>query len=213
MSGRARGRWRPLRKRRSSRLVVRTRSGVEVRKARLNVPSPKSTTRLNNPSRRTGARLPSGLMRLDEELHRLGWATSPRYGDALPSLLVYCAQTPHFGETVTVREGARPGEWWYVASGGERLAAYPNAALAAAKVTSTLLPWVNAALGHPPSPEQPLTIFELRRRLPDVPCWWGNRTREWWAMVGKGDDFRLVHAATVDELAQAIADARRRRGP
>ncbi|RFU36831.1 hypothetical protein DZF91_36080 [Actinomadura logoneensis] len=179
--------------------MTRTQTGVEVRKAQLNDAAPRSQ-----------ARLPSGLVRLDEELRRLGWATSPRFGDSLPSLLVYCAQTPHFGETVTVRPGTRPGQWWYVASGGERLADYPDAALAAARLTSTLLPWVRAALGHPPSPSQPLTIFELRRRLPDVPCWWGHRTREWWAMVGEGDDFRLVHAATVDDLARAIATAQQR---
>ncbi|MEV4253791.1 hypothetical protein AB0J52_11555 [Spirillospora sp. NPDC049652] len=200
MSDQGRGRWRPFRKERPSRPVPRPQNSVEARKARPEVPPPNGE-----------ARLPSGLMRLDEELRRLGWATSPRFGDTLPSLLVYCAQTPNFGETVTVQPGTRPGQWWYVASGGERLADYPNAALAAAKLTSTLLPWVRAALGQPPSPSQPLTIFELRRRLPDVPCWWGHRTREWWAMVGKGDDFRLVHAATVDELARAIAAAQQRR--
>ncbi|WP_344592257.1 hypothetical protein [Actinomadura vinacea] len=52
-----------------------------------------------------------------------------------------------------------------------------------------------------------MTVFELRRRLPGIHCWWGIWTGEWWALVPAPRGHRLVHAATVDGLAREITTA------
>ncbi|MFI0353144.1 hypothetical protein [Actinomadura sp. 9N407] len=70
-----------------------------------------------------------------------------------------------------------------------------------------LPPPSNAPREYRSAPSQPLTIAELRHRLPGVLCWWGVWTHEWWALVQTSGDYRLVNATTVDGLARAITTA------
>lgn len=51
----------------------------------------------------------------------------------------------------------------------------------------------------------PVTV--LRRRFPGLACWYGLRTRSWWAMVRVSQGWRLVEAMDADELTRAILTA------
>ncbi|WP_067824981.1 hypothetical protein [Actinomadura kijaniata] len=137
---------------------------------------------------------------LGHELERAGWSVRLLPG---PVLRVFSPAVPILGETVTLEEGAVPGRWWYRSSTGRLLGA--DAVTAAARVGDLLGPLVAGALARR-SPEREMSVAELRRRFPGVPCWWGAHTRQWWALTAAPP--RLVCAATVDGLARALADVR-----
>jgi hypothetical protein len=55
----------------------------------------------------------------------------------------------------------------------------------------------------PPLPcdEETGALGLLMARFPDVPIWFGNATRHWWAL----EDDRLIEAVTPEELERVLA--------
>jgi hypothetical protein len=55
----------------------------------------------------------------------------------------------------------------------------------------------------PPLPcyEETDALGLLMARFPDVPIWFGNATRRWWAL----EDDRLIEAVTPEELERVLA--------
>ncbi|MEU5877071.1 hypothetical protein [Spirillospora sp. NPDC047279] len=85
------------------------------------------------------------LNALRRVLHKRGWATRRRYEASPPLLLVFSAQAPHIGESVTVVR--TPHEPWFLACSGVYLAPCADSEQAAEEVGLLLTPWVAAALG------------------------------------------------------------------
>jgi hypothetical protein len=53
----------------------------------------------------------------------------------------------------------------------------------------------------------PMAVAILRHRFPGVPLWFGEATGSWWALLRVSWGWRLVEAADVEELTQAIIQA------
>ncbi|WP_344265013.1 hypothetical protein [Actinomadura napierensis] len=107
---------------------------------------------------------------------------------------------------------------------GEDLAPHTKPSQAAEKIARILVPYVTAIQAarthhqHPRSGLRPpmrldhaAIITELQQRFPDVVCWWGAYTGEWWALLPGGTRWRLVSASDPGDLVQIIAEARSRR--
>ncbi|MBC6464020.1 hypothetical protein [Actinomadura alba] len=65
-------------------------------------------------------------------------------------------------------------------------------------------------VGRPPEVVRAEILAELRRRFPEVPCWWGPYTCRWWAMVSWHGRPRLVEALNLEELLPLIIATRTR---
>lgn len=63
--------------------------------------------------------------------------------------------------------------------------------------------WVCAPNGR----DRP-SAARIEREFAGVVVWYGRATGAWWAMVGLGDDARLVEAVSPQELREAIMRAR-----
>jgi hypothetical protein len=167
------------------------------------------------------------LDRLAQEVIREGWKAVPRYDAPYPLLRVFDPAAPEFGESVTLVPGTASGIWWYRSSTGEDLAPHTRPALAAERITRILIPYVTAALAAQthrretdrrqrpvprPHPDQPhaTTIADLQERS-GVICWWGAYTREWWALIPGGTQWKIVNAPGPEALIEAVFRARGRR--
>ncbi|MEU8802884.1 hypothetical protein [Spirillospora sp. NPDC048819] len=53
-----------------------------------------------------------------------------------------------------------------------------------------------------------MTIAELQERFNGVVCWWGISTKEWWALIPGGTQWKIVNAPDPDDLIQAVLKAR-----
>lgn len=99
-----------------------------------------------------------------------------------------------------------------------------QAARAAERITRILIPFVTAALAAqthqrqtnetglptPPSDPDPIrarTITDLHARF-GVISWWGTHTKEWWALLPAGTQWRLLNAPTPDALTEVILHVR-----
>ncbi|MDL4816274.1 hypothetical protein [Actinomadura opuntiae] len=166
------------------------------------------------------------LDRLARELVREGWTAIPIYKGQQPVLHVFDKDVPHLGESVALV--AEADTWWYRSSLGENLAPHTKPFQAAEKIARILVPYVTAIQAartqqrrlaqaprsglHPPMrPEHAAIITDLQRRFPDVVCWWGAHTGEWWALLPGGTRWRLASASDPAGLVQIIAEARPRR--
>ncbi|SFQ34465.1 hypothetical protein SAMN04489713_1285 [Actinomadura madurae] len=164
------------------------------------------------------------LDQLAHEIIRQGWKAVPRYDGPHPLLRVFDPAVPDFGESITLVPGTTPDVWWYRSSTGENLAPHTKPARAAERITRILLPFVTAALAArthqrqtsetglptPPSAPDPIrarTIAELHARF-GVISWWGTHTKEWWALLPSGTQWRLLNAPTPAALTEAILHAR-----
>jgi hypothetical protein len=160
------------------------------------------------------------LDRLAQEVIREGWKAVPRYDGPHPLLRVFDPAVPDFGESITLVPGTTRDVWWYRSSTGEDLAPHTKPIRAAERITRILIPFVTAALAArthqqgtsgtalptpppDPDPSRARTIAELHARF-GVISWWGTHTKEWWALIPGGTQWRLVNAPTPDTLTQAI---------
>ncbi|MDL4777590.1 hypothetical protein [Actinomadura xylanilytica] len=55
-----------------------------------------------------------------------------------------------------------------------------------------------------PPPGRGVTPEVFRRRFPGIVVWFGLYTRQWWAVVRVGQQWRLVEGPGLDELTGAI---------
>lgn len=166
------------------------------------------------------------LDRLSTEVAREGWQAVPHYDGPLPLLRVFDAAVPHFGESVSLVRESASRTWWYRSSTGENLAPYDRPGLAATRITRILIPFVTAVLAarthqesaidltcpdipSAPDPAHAVTIARLQERFAGVICWWGVSTKEWWALIPGGTQWKIVNAPDPDDLIQAVLKARR----
>ncbi|MWA04087.1 hypothetical protein F8568_027635 [Actinomadura sp. LD22] len=164
------------------------------------------------------------LDRLAKELVREGWTVVPIYKGQRPVLHVYDRDVPHLGEGIMLVPGTEAGTWWYRSSMGENLAPHTKPFQAAERIARIHTPYVAAIQAarsrhrqiaqapktsfHPPiRPEHATIITDLQRRFPDVVCWWGAYTGEWWALIPGGTRWRLANASDPGDLVQIIATA------
>ncbi|MBW8483462.1 hypothetical protein [Actinomadura parmotrematis] len=146
------------------------------------------------------------LDRLAQALAREGWRTAVHDHHGSPSLRVTASAVPDFGETITVVADPATGGPCYLSSTDSIVGSCSDPARAARQVTARLGPWIAAALAgqarrrNTASDLPPMTPGQFRRRFPDLPCWWGDATRSWWAATPRG----LVSAATLEELCREI---------
>jgi hypothetical protein len=167
------------------------------------------------------------LDRLAQEVIREGWKAVPRYDGPCPLLRVFDPAVPDFGESISLVPGTTRDTWWYRSSTGEDLAPHTKPALAAERITRILIPYVTAALAAQthrrqtageslptprPHPAQPhaKTVADLQERS-GVICWWGTYTKEWWALVSGGTQWKIVNAPDPEALLQAVFKSRVRR--
>jgi hypothetical protein len=135
----------------------------------------------------------SHLDRLAAELTQSGWAVSRRYNAPLPQLHVFAAAVPNLGESISTVPTPTSGEHWYCSSTGFLLALCGYPRRAAEAVAALLIPVVNAALAR----------RNVRQPPPSPITWWGEQTRQWWALVQCGSSCRLVAASDRQELARS----------
>ncbi|WP_242911413.1 hypothetical protein [Actinomadura terrae] len=157
------------------------------------------------------------LDRLAQECVRQGWQVAPQYAETYPLLRIFDPAAPHIGESATLVPGSATGVWKYRSSTGEDLAPHDAPARAAAKITRILTPYITAALAPrteqpqahdtPPPDHEPTTISELQERYAGVICWWGISTSEWWALIPRGPQWKIVSAPDTNSLIQAVIKA------
>jgi hypothetical protein len=141
------------------------------------------------------------------ELIRTGWAALPRYSAPQPALHVFAPAVPSVGESISVAPAPGTEEHWYRSSTGSLLAPCTQPRDAARAVIAVLSPWVKAVIaqGKQQRPNPAREEAEFRERIPGVLTWWGEQTRQWWALVRSAGSPRLVAADSFEELARIIA--------
>jgi hypothetical protein len=166
------------------------------------------------------------LDRLAHEVIREGWKAVPRYDGPHPLLRVFDPAVPDFGESITLVPGTTPDIWWFRSSTGEDLAPHTKPVRAAERITRILIPFVTAALAArthhrgpdgtmlptpppDPDPSRARVIAELHARF-GVISWWGTHTREWWALIPGGTQWKLVNGPDPAALTRAILNVRAR---